>query len=221
MKVSCYRNYCIDFNQILNNDRDHQVVVVGGPNKRPTNPRWRTAAILKKKTLNRYISAIVWPILMKFGKMTQIGPYRGCTVKFLNFWKFKMAAAAILKITKIAISPQRFDRSLRNLVRWCIMGLLTALTVKNFKFHKSKRRTAAILKTVKSPYLCNRLTDFDEIRQDDALWAPTAERSLKFPIFKNSRWRQPPCWKSQKSRYIHNGLTDLYEIWYAGAKWVS
>jgi len=26
LKVSCYRNYCIDFNQILHNDRDHQVV---------------------------------------------------------------------------------------------------------------------------------------------------------------------------------------------------
>ena len=29
---SCYRNYCIDFNQILQNDRNHQEVVVGGPN---------------------------------------------------------------------------------------------------------------------------------------------------------------------------------------------
>ena len=48
LKVSCYRNYCVDFNQILRNDRDHQVVVVGGPNRRPRNPRWRTAAILKK-----------------------------------------------------------------------------------------------------------------------------------------------------------------------------
>jgi len=39
-------NTGIDFNQILHNDRDHQEVVVGGPNRRPTNPRWRTAAIL-------------------------------------------------------------------------------------------------------------------------------------------------------------------------------
>ena len=72
LKVSCYQNYCIDFNQILRNDRDHQVVVVGGPDRRPTNPRWRTAAILKKK-LNRYISATVLPILIRFGKMTHIG----------------------------------------------------------------------------------------------------------------------------------------------------
>ena len=42
------------------------------------------------------------------------------------------------KITKIAISPQRFDRSLRNLVRWCKMGLLSAPTVRKFEFHKSK-----------------------------------------------------------------------------------
>ena len=58
LKVSCYRNYCIDFNQILQNDRDHQVVVVVGPNRCPTNPRWRTAAI-SKKPLNRHISATV------------------------------------------------------------------------------------------------------------------------------------------------------------------
>jgi len=59
LKISCYRNYCINFNQILHNDRDHQVVVTGGPNRRPTNPTWRTAAILKKKPLNRHISATV------------------------------------------------------------------------------------------------------------------------------------------------------------------
>ena len=44
----------------------------------------------------------------------------------------------MLKITKIAIYPQRVDRYLRNLVRWCKMGLLTALTVKIFEFHKAK-----------------------------------------------------------------------------------
>jgi len=93
LKVSCYRNYYIHFNEILHNDRDHQEVVVGGPNRRPTNPRWRTAAILK---------------------------------------------------------------------------------------------------TVKSPYLFNRLTDFDEIWHDDANWPPTADRPLKFRIFENSKWRQPP-----------------------------
>ena len=72
-RAKYYRNYCIDFNQILHNDRNHQVVVVGGPNRRTTNPRWRTGAILKKP-LNRYISATVWLILIRFGTVTHIGP---------------------------------------------------------------------------------------------------------------------------------------------------
>ena len=47
VKVSYYRNCCIDSNHILHNDRHHQVVIVGGPNTRPTNPRLQPAAILK------------------------------------------------------------------------------------------------------------------------------------------------------------------------------
>jgi len=31
------------------------VVIVGGPNSRPTNPRWRTAAILKKNIKSPYL----------------------------------------------------------------------------------------------------------------------------------------------------------------------
>jgi len=38
-------------------------------------------------------------------------------------------------------------------------------------------------KTVKSPYLCNRLTDIDEIWHADADWPPTGGISLKFSIF--------------------------------------
>jgi len=126
LKVSCYRNYYIDFNQILHNDRDHQVVVVGGPNGRPTNPRWRTAAILKKN--------------------------------------------------------------------------------------------------VKSPYLCNRSTDFDEIWHDDAHWFLTADLLLKFYFFLFLKIQDGGGSHheiSQTLRYLRNCLTDLYEIWYGGAKWVS
>ena len=46
LKASCYRNYCIDFKQISHNDRDHQMVIVGGSSGHATNPRWRTAAVL-------------------------------------------------------------------------------------------------------------------------------------------------------------------------------
>jgi len=37
-------------------------------------------------------------------------------------------------------------------------------------------------KTVKSPYISNRLTDFDEIWNCDANWLPTGDRPLKFRI---------------------------------------
>jgi len=65
---------------------------------------------------------------------------------------------------KIAISSQRLYRFLLNLVRWCKMGLLTAPTVK-MEFQNPRWQTATILKTVKSPYFCNRSTDFDESLQ--------------------------------------------------------
>jgi len=47
-------------------------------------------------------------------------------------------------------------------------------------------------KTVKSPYLSNRLTDFAEIWQSEANWPPTRDRPLKFRIFQKPRWRRPP-----------------------------
>ena len=70
-----------------------------------------------EKSKNSHISAAVGPILTKFGTMMQFDPVDRPTVKNLKFSKSKMAAAAILKNRKIAISPERFDRSSRNLVR--------------------------------------------------------------------------------------------------------
>ena len=81
---------------------------------------------------------------------------------------------------------------------WRILVLYSGSTVKISNFWKSKMAAAAILKTVKSPYLCNRLTDFGEIWRYDAYSSPTADRPLKFWIFENSRWRQPPFWKITK-----------------------
>ena len=78
------------------------------------------------KPLNRHISPTVWMILMKFGGWRTLTTYSKSSVKIPTFWKSKMAAAAVLKITKIAKFPQRFSRSLQNLVRSYKMGLLTA-----------------------------------------------------------------------------------------------
>ena len=51
-------------------------------------------------------------------------------------------------------------------------------------FTNPRWRTAAILKTVKSPYLCNRVTDFDEIWHGDACWSPAPDVGPKVQIFK-------------------------------------
>jgi len=56
--------------------------------------------------------------------------------------------------------------------------------LKNLNFQNPRWRTAAILKTVKSLYLRNRLTDFDEIWHSDADWHHTGDRPLKFQIKK-------------------------------------
>ena len=50
------------------------------------------------------------------------------------------------KYRKIAISWPRLERFLRNLAQLCSLTLLTAPTVKNLKFRKSKMAAAVILK---------------------------------------------------------------------------
>ena len=117
--------------------------------------RWRPSSGSRK------IAISLQPCDRFWWNLAHIGSLQGIVSKNSNFWKSNMAAAAILKITKIAISPQLFDRSLRNLVWWCKMGLLTSPTVNKLNFKSQRWRTNAILKTVKSPYLCNLLTDSD------------------------------------------------------------
>jgi len=50
-----YHNYCIDSNKILHNDKDHQVLFVGGPNVSQMNQRWRTATILQEIDKSPYL----------------------------------------------------------------------------------------------------------------------------------------------------------------------
>jgi len=50
-----------------------------------------------------------------------LAPYSIPTIKTSNFWKFKMVAAAILKITKIAICHHRFDQSSWNLAQLSLL----------------------------------------------------------------------------------------------------
>jgi len=49
------------------------------------------AVAILKNHKNRDITTTDWPILVKFGIIMQIGPFRGETVKISKFWKSKMA----------------------------------------------------------------------------------------------------------------------------------
>ena len=92
-----------------------------------------------------------------------------------------MAAAAIWKITKIAISPQRFERSLRNLVRWCKMALLAAPTVKKYEFHESKMADG---RHFKNRYIILSQQPFDWFLLNLARWCMLVPRAWrKFQIF--------------------------------------
>jgi len=74
-------DYCIDSNQILHNTHREWT------NTPPTNPKWQMAPILEKK-FYRHISAVVWPLLMKFGMVTHIG-IQGINSKNSEFLKIQ------------------------------------------------------------------------------------------------------------------------------------
>jgi len=96
------------------------VVIAGGPSKRPTNPRWRTAAILKKPS-NRE-SPYLCDRSTDFDEIWHddvhlpLAADEPLKVEIFENTRWRRTPSR-KKITKIAISPQRFDRSLRNLVR--------------------------------------------------------------------------------------------------------
>jgi len=64
---------------------------------------------------------------------THITNLRWLTLKICNLTKSKMAAAAVLKNRKIAISRPRFGRFRPNLARRRSSAFLSRLSVKNFK----------------------------------------------------------------------------------------
>jgi len=124
-------------------------------------------------------------------------------------------------LRQIAISRPRSERFWRNLAQWCSLSLLTARTVKNLKFQKSKMATAGILKIQKIAISRPR---FQWFRRNLAWWRSSTFltvwtfTNLKF---KNLPLRRPPFWKIQKSRYFGNGLSDQHDVWHCYAYWLS
>ena len=101
---------------------------------------------------------------MKFGTLHQIlNPITVTLPKINFFFKFKFAAA-IWKIAFLAIAHRPIVRFQRNFVRESRMVCRRGLHDKTTNFFLNPRWwTAAILKIVKSPYLSQKSSDFDEI----------------------------------------------------------
>ena len=56
---------------------------------------------------------------------------------------------------------------------------------------------------------------------DDEFWPSEGYGQLKFPAFKNPRWRTAAILKNENRPYLRIGWTDLCEIWYDDAHLAS
>ena len=72
-KRAYYQNYCIDSNQILHSDKDHQMPFVGGPPQTHYKSKMADGRHLGKSK-SCYISAAFLPILTKFGMVKHFEP---------------------------------------------------------------------------------------------------------------------------------------------------
>jgi len=185
------------------------VVVVGGPSRRPTNPRWRTAAILKKTVKSPYL----WNRLTDFDEIWYNDAYWTLTadlsLKFPIFEKQRWRRPPSWKITKIATSPQRFDQSLRNLVHWCKMAPLTAPTVKKFDYQKSKMADGRHFKNRK---IAISLQPCDRFWWNLAQWhilVPYKGSFVKITNFWNPTWRRP-TFENHKNRDISATVWPIF-----------
>jgi len=146
------------------------------------NPRWRRPPFWKIE--KRHISVAFWPISTKFGTGRSSALLSHLTLKNLKFEKSKMAADAILKNRKIAISHPYFDRFWPNLARPCSSALLSSPTVKNSKFENPRWRRPPCWKVEKSPCFGRSFTDFDQIWLGRAVRPSWAIRLWIFQILK-------------------------------------
>jgi len=57
-------------------------------------------------------------------------------------------------------------------------------------------------KTIKSPYLSNHLTDFDEIWHSEAIWHPTGGQTVKISDFSKTKMAAVVILENHKNRDI-------------------
>ena len=92
-KLAYYWNYCTDSNQILRRDKDHQILTVGGPNRRITNPP------LFEKFTNRHISAMpMWPY----------SKFKNLLNRHLNLYLRKKTANKLITLVRLYIERSAY-----------------------------------------------------------------------------------------------------------------
>ena len=200
--------------QILHSDKEHKILVV--PKICPTDPKWRTAAILKK-WINCYISPTVWFFFMKFCTLTHIGPpnpKKYSKNQFLTNPRWR--TAAILKNVKCDISAAVRHISMK-------FGRMMHLSPpyrwenKNWKIEKSKMADGGHLENQK---IAISQKPFGRFLRNFAWCHILVLRSLpadhKINFFINPRWRTAPAaiLKIEKLLYLQNLLVDFAEILY-------
>jgi len=107
------------------------------------NPRWQQPPSWKIENLT--IFATDKPILTKFRMLMHLYALHPIANKISRFQQSKMATAVILKIRKIAISPQWNHRFLRHLAWWWVWVFQTLSANETAQTWKSKTAVAAIL----------------------------------------------------------------------------
>ena len=97
-----------------------------------------------------------------------------------------MAAAAILQITKITIYGQRFDRPLRNLVRWCKMGVITAILIRSSAVAEGPRDARNSIETT-----CPTSTEQIEVMKFDGYSGAMCNKHVYSTMTWSSRFHCP------------------------------
>jgi len=196
--LAYYRNYCTDLHQILHSDKDHRILFVGGPNRRITNPRWRTAAILKTEKWPYLRNGLINP--HEIWQDDAYWPTEGDgKLKFLTFKTPRWRTAAILEKSKNGhISATAWPICMK-------FGKMTLNGHLKLKFEILKIQHGgrpSFWKRKKRPYLGNNLTDWREIWHGDLILALRTVLRVKNSNFYKSKMADGRYLEKSKTGYI-------------------
>ena len=158
-----------------------------------------------EKSKIRHISATDWPILIKFGMLTQIGSLKRTSRQKFEF--FENPRRQRPPFWKTVISQYLRNRLTNYHEIWHGDAHWHFLYQRSFKIAILKIQHGGqppCWKIENATYVSNRLADLDEIWQAYGDCVYQAYRPVKIWIFENPRWRRPPFWKTVKSQYLYN-----------------